>query len=174
VFFRDTAHGFITWAVATVFVGGLLASATSAVLTTGTHAAATVASGASQVAPYAVDTLFRSTRSDSSAEIAQARAESARILTEGITTGDVSPTDRAYLAELVAARADISKDDAQRRVDNAIAEVKADADKARQAADTARKTAATASLLTALSMVIGAFIACVAAALGGRRRDEHI
>jgi hypothetical protein len=86
----------------------------------------------------------------------------------------VSPADRSYLAELVAARADISKDDAQQRVDNVIAQVKADADKARQAADTARKSAATASLLTALSMVVGAFIACVAAALGGRRRDEHV
>ena len=35
-------------------------------------------------------------------------------------------------------------------------------------------SAAEASIFTALSMVIGSFIACIAAALGGRQRDEHI
>ena len=35
------------------------------------------------------------------------------------------------------------------------------------------REAATGSVLTALSMLIGAFIACVCAALGGRLRDLH-
>jgi len=35
------------------------------------------------------------------------------------------------------------------------------------------KAAAQAAIYTALSMVVGAFIACVSAALGGRLRDEH-
>lgn len=35
------------------------------------------------------------------------------------------------------------------------------------------EAAATAAIYIALSMIIGAFIACVAAALGGRERDEH-
>jgi hypothetical protein len=43
----------------------------------------------------------------------------------------------------------------------------------RQAADVARKRAAQLSLSTALSMVIGAFIASAAAALGGMIRDEY-
>jgi hypothetical protein len=34
-------------------------------------------------------------------------------------------------------------------------------------------TAATAAIYTALSMIIGAFIACVSAALGGHQRDQH-
>jgi hypothetical protein len=45
--------------------------------------------------------------------------------------------------------------------------------KARQAADAARKAASAAAICTALSMLLGAFIACVAAALGGHERDEH-
>jgi hypothetical protein len=45
--------------------------------------------------------------------------------------------------------------------------------KARQAADAARKATAEASIFTALSMLVGAFIACIAAALGGQRRDLH-
>jgi hypothetical protein len=45
--------------------------------------------------------------------------------------------------------------------------------RARQAADAARKGGAYASFFAALSMLIGAFIACVASALGGRQRDEY-
>ena len=42
-----------------------------------------------------------------------------------------------------------------------------------EVADAARKSASAASIFTALSMLIGAFIASVAAALGGRERDQH-
>ena len=58
-------------------------------------------------------------------------------------------------------------------VDDTIAQVQADETKARQAADTARKASSAASIFTALAMVIGAFIACAAAALGGQLRDLH-
>jgi hypothetical protein len=40
-------------------------------------------------------------------------------------------------------------------------------------ADAARKAASEAAVFTALSMLVGAFIASVSAALGGRLRDEH-
>ena len=45
--------------------------------------------------------------------------------------------------------------------------------KARAAADTTQKAAAEAFLYTALAMLIGAFVASVSAAIGGRLRDEH-
>jgi hypothetical protein len=48
------------------------------------------------------------------------------------------------------------------------------ATKVKARADTARKVAAEAAIYTALSMLVGAFIASVSAALGGRLRDEHI
>jgi hypothetical protein len=193
VFFRDTAHGFITWAVATVLVVATLTSAAASAVSSGVDAAATVASGASQgaavaavqganmstsqgspvIAPYNVDMLFRSPRADSSSATADARAEAARILANGVASGDVPSADRTYLAQLVSARTGISMEEAQKRVDNAIAQAKAAGTKARQAADAARKAAAQASIYTALSMLVGAFIACVAAALGGQRRDLH-
>jgi hypothetical protein len=195
VFFRDTAHGFITWAVATILVAAFVASAAATAVSGGVHAAATVASGASQgaataaaqgadtggsasqgspsIAPYNIDMLFRSPRSDSSANTADARAEAARILANGIAAGDVPSTDRTYLAELVAARTGISLEEAQKRVDTTIAQAKAAEVRARQAADAARKAASEASIYTALSMLVGAFIACIAAALGGQRRDLH-
>lgn len=54
-----------------------------------------------------------------------------------------------------------------------MAKVKDAKIKAQQAADTARKAGASFALLGALSMVVGAFIASVAAALGGRQRDDE-
>lgn len=86
VFFRDTAHGLVTWAVATVLVAAVLTSSMFSDL-----------AGAAAV-PAAMD------------------------------------------------QAD---------------------------ADVARKAAAQVAIYTALSMLVGAFIASVSAALGGRLRDEH-
>jgi hypothetical protein len=200
VFFRDTAHGFITWALSTVLVASLLASATASLVGAGAHGAAMVATGAAaggagaagsamsnssgsagtlspvgSVSAYNVDTLFRSAQPNANAGTsnADARGEATRILARSLTSGDVAAADRTYLAQLVAARTGVSDTDAQKRVDDTIAQVQADETKARQAADTARKASSAASIFTALSMVIGAFIACAAAALGGQLRDEH-
>lgn len=183
VFFRDTAHGFVAWALATLITVAALASATSAAIGAGVQAASTVAAGAteaaastavSSVSPYDVDTLFRSTQRDPNASSADARAEATRILARSLSAGDISAEDRAYLAQLIAARAGIPPEEAEKRLDQGIAQIKAADVKARQAADTARKAAAMASIYTALSLLIGAFIASVAAALGGRQRDEHV
>jgi hypothetical protein len=183
VFFRDTAHGFVTWAFATVLMSIVVASGASSILGTAVHAGATVSSGVAQsasnaapvatVSGYDVDTLFRSTQPAQNTSAADARAETTRILAKGLTTGDVAAADRAYIAQIITVRTGISQPDAEKRVDDVIAQSNAAQTKARQAADEARKAAATASILTALSMLIGAFIACAAAALGGRERDLH-
>ena len=188
VFFRDTAHGAVTWALATLVVALGAALATSSVVGAGARGAADVAqatvgasgsssvSGSSDAAAtsavsgYDVDRLFRSVRAGEPS--ANARAEATHILARGIADGKVSAEDRAYLAQLVAARDGISESDAQMRVDNVIEQVQAAELRVRQGADTARKAAAAASICTALALLIGAFIACVAAALGGRQRDE--
>lgn len=59
------------------------------------------------------------------------------------------------------------------RVDAILATAQDAKAKAQQAADTTRKGSATFALLGALSLVIGAFIASAAAALGGRQRDDE-
>jgi hypothetical protein len=183
VFFRDTAHGFVTWAVATLILAIVLAGAALATTGAGVRAAAMVGGGAAQgatgsphgratVGAYDVDMLFRSAHSDAN-PTNDGHAEAMRILEKGLSAGDVSAADRSYLAEQVAGRTGISQDNAQKRVDDVIAQVKAADLKAREAADAARKAAAKASILTALAMLIGAFIACAAAALGGHERDLH-
>jgi len=185
VFFRDTAHGFLTWALATV-IGILLAtSAASSIIGGGVHAAATVAGGAAQgagqiasqaasgVSAYDVDSLFRSDHPDPAASPQTTNAQVTRILASGIANGDVPAADRTYLVQLVAARTGISQADAEKRVDEVIARAKAAEVKAKQAADAARKAASQFAIFTALSMLIGAFIASAAAAYGGSMRDEY-
>ncbi|MGH7032352.1 MAG: hypothetical protein ACREFL_01310 [Stellaceae bacterium] len=196
VFFRDTAHGFLAWALATLASAMLLAGATSSIVGGGVRAAANVAGGAAQGAvasnnasgnasggsatsgsaaldPYDLDALFRSDRSDANAPATESRAEALRIIAHGAASGDVPQADRTYLAQQVSARTGISPDAAAKRVDNAIGRAKALAAEAKKAADTARKSAAALAIFTALSMVIGAFIASTAAALGGRQREEY-
>ena len=182
VFFRDTAHGFLAWAVAAVIGAAVLASGVSSLLSGGAHAAGTVASGAAEGASrgavqenpfaYYVDSLFRSDHPNANATDQDVRAEATRILAAGIRNGDVPAGDKTYLAQLVAARTGLSQADAEKRVDDVIAKAKAADTKARQIADATRKAGAYLSIFTAVSMLIGAFIAAAAAALGGRHRDE--
>jgi hypothetical protein len=178
VFFRDTAHGFLTWALATVLGTLLLAAGASSIASGGVRAAATVARGAAQAATsgvsgYAVDGLFRSDRTDASTSTQDAAAQATRILANGVRNGEVPPADRTYLAQLVAAKTGISQADAQERVDDTIAGAKDAEIKARQAADAARKATATFAIFAALSLLVGAFVAMAAAALGGSLRDEY-
>jgi hypothetical protein len=178
VFFRDTAHGFLSWALTTIVGTALLAAASTSIVGGGVRAASTVAGGAAQAATsgisgYSVDSLFRSDQVDASTSNQDAAAQASRILANGARNGDVPPADRTYLAQLVAAKTGIPQADAQKRVDDTIASTKEAETKARQAADAARKATATFAIFTALSLVIGAFIACAAAALGGNIRDEY-
>jgi hypothetical protein len=211
VFFRDTANGFIAWALATLLLACVFASASAALARMGAHGAARMGAGAASamaqgsvdapggpggapmaheehgpmggpgaaemahgpVSGYDVDVLFRSAQPESSMPLADVRAEAARILMKAGGSGEMPPADRDYLSQLIAARTGIAPADAQRRIDDAFAQLNAAVTKARQAAEDARKAAATTSIFIALSMLIGAFIACAAAALGGHERDLH-
>jgi hypothetical protein len=153
VFFRDTAHGFITWAVVTLFMALGLGSAASAVFgsdyqpTRGALAASTPqASNAERVGTATV------------LVVQSGEAQASRDLTED--TGGLQlalPPEGNFDGRMVLAQdlADAPRDD--RLV----------------TPDTARKDAAVGSLLVALSMLVGAFIASVSAAIGGRLRDLH-
>ncbi|RWB50827.1 hypothetical protein [Mesorhizobium sp.] len=193
-YFRDTAHGFLAWALATLLIAGVLGSALSAALNSGVQAVSTVAAGAATGASagaaskdggafdstsYYVDALFRpadptkplGANPESDAAVT---AQASRILLASAANGgELTADDSAYLAQLVAARTGLSQADAKARVDAMAAKVRDAKVKAQQAADTARKAGATFALLGALSMVVGAFIASVAAALGGRQRDDE-
>ncbi len=156
VLFRDTAHGLLAWAVATAIVGGVALTATASATGAASSAAATSIS-------YATDTMLRTSRPNADASAAAVRAEISRILSRG---NDLQDDDKSYLANQVAVQTGISPRDAQQRVDAAIASI-------REAADKARKVSSALGFFTALSMLLGAFIASAAAGYGGNLRDEH-
>ncbi|MDP9813413.1 hypothetical protein J2W42_006287 [Rhizobium tibeticum] len=190
VFFRDTAHGFLSWALATIFVAGFLASSLTSLAGAGASAAGTVATAASAagtaaassstIGPdlstsYFADTLLRPEQVSERApdDAGAATAEVSRILLQGAVNGQVPDGDKAYIARIVSARTGLSDTDARTRVDTVLKQVDDAKVAAQQVADKARKAAATTALIGSLSLLIGAFIASTAAALGGRQRDEE-
>ena len=187
VYFRDTAHGFVAWALATLVVAAVLGSAISSTINAGVQAASNVASGAANAATsaagsaanntsvaYFVDSLLRpaSPASATSERAGDASGEVSRILLNAATTGTLPPEDRTYLDQLVASRSGLSEADAKARVDAVLARADAAKNAAAEAADSARKATATAAFMAAFSLLLGAFIASAAAALGGRQRDD--
>lgn len=183
VMFRDSAHGLLMWAIATLFTAAFLASSTAAVLGVGADAAGKVAAGAAAGAAsgkmqdgdnavgYYADSLMRTTLAGSSVSDPGLRDETGRILMNGLNNDGVTDDDRAYLARQVAVRTGMTEAEAGDRVDETIARMEQVKAEAKTAADKARKTVARVSIFTFLSMLVGAFIACVAAIMGGRRRD---
>jgi len=188
--FRDTAHGFLAWALSTLFVAALLGSTISSVLGTGVQATAalagttatTAATAASKSTPdlptsYFTDALLRpndpATATATASDNGAAAGQLSRILANAAVQGKMPDEDRAYVDKLVAARSGLSEADAKKRVDAVLKQVDDAKLAAKQAADKARKTAAATALLGALSLFVGAFIAAVAAAYGGRQRDDE-
>lgn len=190
VFFRDTAHGFLAWALATIVVAGLLSSAVTSIIGAGTQATAAIAGGAvgtagaaaasntstSSFSPaYYTDALLRPSAAkaapaaDSNENVS---AEVSRILLNGATQGEISPDDRTYLQQVVASRSGLSEADAKARVDTVLKRIDDAKVATQQAADKARKGASVVALLGAVSLLVGAFIAGVGGAIGGRQRDE--
>jgi hypothetical protein len=62
VFFRDTAHGFLSWAVASLVTAGLLTSVIGSILSGGVQAGASVVSGVASAAGSAVGAETVATR----------------------------------------------------------------------------------------------------------------
>jgi hypothetical protein len=184
VFFRDTAHGFIAWAFATVLSATVLGAAA-------THIVNGVAQGVGTAAPQMaqntspaeiyVDRLFRvdpatqpaaGTAPVTAAQPASGNADAVRSEILRLWTSsfrdrrDLAADDRTYVARLVAARTGLSQAEAEKRVNDVVTEAKAAADRAR------REAAQLAFWLTA-SLLLGAFAASLAAVEGGQLRDGN-
>jgi hypothetical protein len=191
VYFRDTAHGFLAWAVASVVAAALLGSVMTSIVGGSVKAAgaaastvaSTAASGLAQaqgqssnVMDYFADSLFRSDHPARDSNDGSGRIEAGRILSTALTHGALDPADKAYLAQVISARTGLPELDAAKRVDDTFARARAEAAKAeaaaKQAADAARKAAAHSALWMFVALLSGAFAASYAATWGGRRRDH--
>jgi hypothetical protein len=193
VYFRDTAHGLLVWAVGAIISASLLTSGAAAVATDAAHigasavqatgSAAGAASQATQATTnesgptaYFTDMLFRTDHPDTTGDGAASRAEVGRILAADAVSGDVPAGDKTYIAQVVAARTGLAQADAEKRVSDAVAQAKSAKQKAidaaKTAADAARKTGVYVALWAFISLLIGAFSASYMATVGGRIRDD--
>lgn len=211
VYFRDSAHGFLAWSVATLATAAFLTSTIGSLLGTGaqagaaavggagTAAAAASTAGASDSLPkdatgpgvnYFVDSLFRrdnasatgSPSTSTSAPIgpdnSSAKGDSSevsRIFLHSLRTGPLPQDDTKYLGQVVARRTGLSQAEAEKRVTDVYTRSQTALNnaqtQAREATDKARKTTTYALLWMFVALLIGAFIASLAATYGGRRRD---
>ncbi|MBK5964869.1 hypothetical protein CCR95_12445 [Thiocystis minor] len=192
VWFRDTAHGFLAWAVSalvtatvlTAMIGsivsdGIEAGAASAEATPGLEFTAVRANdgGMSDRLTYYIDTLYRTDTTDGQryAPSAAMTAEIARVFTNALRQGSLPATDIRYLGATVAEQTGLSQDDAQIRVADTFGQLQSrlgelDVNQSALAEQT-RKAAATATLWLFIALLSGAFLASLLAIFGGRQRD---
>jgi len=211
VYFRDTAHGFLAWAVSSLATAALLGSVIGSIVSGGAQAGASmlgatadtagsaVAGAAVRMAQgheagpmgYFVDSLFRRDASTTAPATANAAsngsqdaseraadkvvAEVGRIFMNVSRSQPLPPEDLRYIGQIVAQRTGLSQQAAEQRVNEVLAraqtQVRAAEVAARDATDKARKASAYSALWLFVSLLIGAFIASLAATFGGKRRD---
>ena len=210
VYFRDSAHGFLAWAVATLTTAVLLTSVIGSIVSNGMQAGATVVGGAASTAiaatageaknavgsyeqtngslAYFVHSLFRKditaepaaqSKNGNFPNVEQGSAtvasEVVRIFMNSITDETLPPEDVRYVGQVVAQHTGILQAEAEKRVTETYAKVKAKlsdaAQAAKEAADKTRKASAYAALWLFVSLLSGAFFASLAAIYGGRQRD---
>ena len=170
VYFRDTAHGFLAWALASVLGAIVLASPATSLLggaASGTAQAVANSTQSSGPMDGYVDSLLRSDTpaAQNSANPADSRGELVRLFTTSFhNSGDLNAADRSYVAKVVSARTGLSQADADKRVSDVTNQIKSDLEKA-------RKAAMQIAIWLTLSLFIGALSAALAAMEGGGLRD---
>jgi hypothetical protein len=187
IYFRDTAHGFLVWALSAVVGLALLGSTVASVVSGTAKAGATLAGagvGATlagqatregmRMSPldYYADALLRPDDPLRGMNGSDAHNETRMILAHSMEHGRVSDQDRPYLVKLIAQRAGVDQAAAQQRLTRISDQARQAEQQARVAVDAARKAAAAFSLWAFASLLIGAFVASLAATIGGRARDR--
>ncbi len=167
VYFRDTAHGLLVWAVAMVITAGFLASAAASFAGAQRNVVAANRSQETVLDPtaYFVDTLLRASGSALAKPDTADQAETLQTFAHDLHEGAMSDGDRLYLAQLVSARTGLSPSDSEKRVIEVFGE-------AQNSADRARKAIAHLSLWLFVALLSGAFSASYAGTIGGKQRDH--
>jgi hypothetical protein len=164
VYFRDTANGFLAWAVALVISVTLLASAATSMAGRVAQSAASE-QGGTAASTYFVDTLFRADPAGPESRDAATQAEGGRIFANSLRQDRIPAADGDYLARLIVRKTGISQADAEKRVSDVLAD-------ARQTEESARKATARLLIWIFFALIAGAFSSSYAAMIGGRQRDR--
>ncbi|MEQ1530996.1 MAG: hypothetical protein ABL925_16900 [Methylococcales bacterium] len=203
VYFRDTVHGFLAWALAALITATVLTSITGAIINGGLQAGASAVGGIGAAAAvkaakpeadngpmaYFVDSLFRKYSNAESLGNAPGpidmpgfgfrhsdTPEINRIFLNSLHAGAALPAeDLRYVGQRVAEQTKLSQQQAENRVTEVYSKVQLklhDAEiTAKDSADKARKAFAYATLWMFIALLVGAFVASLAATIGGRQRD---
>ena len=184
--FRDGIHGLLVWSLSVV-AGGVLAflAASTAAQTSAQVAASAMGDRGAVVSP-AVDTLFGASVAQAAPTPAgepeatpaapagravvvdaDARSTVSRTLVAAAAAGQLSPSRKQTLTQIVAERTGLSQAEADKRVDQAYAD-------AQKALETARKATVLTGLGTVTALLVGLLAAWYAAQRGGHHRDHNI
>lgn len=165
VYFRDTAHGFLVWAVALVISAAFLASAASAMAgaESRNNNPSRSEGPVADANRYYIDSLFRSEASPNVNEAE--RAEIGLIFAHALRSRGFASDDRNYVITKIVARTGLNHMDAEKRIDEVFA-------RGQQAADAARKAVAHVLYWLFVALLLGAFCSSFAATLGGKQRDH--
>lgn len=190
-YFRDTAHGLISWAVATLIVATLVVSSVGAAITGTAKTGAALTTGVASTAPMLSNAITESSdyvtnallRTETGEEIAHradgnVRSELSNIVVKSLRDGELNENDKQYVVRLVATYTDLNQQQAEQRVntviDHAVKAAAKTEQAAREAADEALSIATFASLWLFIALLIGAFIGSLMATVGGRQRDAIV
>ena len=195
VYFRDTAHGFLAWAVASLVTASLLTSVIGSIVGGGLRTGASVASGVatagSELAKAGagsgsmsdfVDSLFRKDIAPpgaasgsvaggampaamSESTTAAATAEMVGIFTNSLRSGALPTADLRYVFQIVAQRTGLSPQDAEKRVNDTYARAQQHLRSAETAAKNAADKAREASAYAALWLFISLLAGAFVASL---------
>ena len=194
-YFRDTAHGFLAWAVASLATAALLGSVIGAIVGAGVQAGATLAgaaatataaaggaaAGASEMSKpddsgpmgYFVDSLFRKdsvsrpegANAVPSETTAPPTLEVVRIFTSGAGADALPPEDVRYLGQRVAQSTGMTQAEAEKRVVDTYARMQAKVRDAVTAAKAAADKARKASSYAALWLFVSLLCGAFVASL---------
>jgi hypothetical protein len=167
--FRNGTDGLLVWALATLLTGLIALAVVQAAPrspTSSDRSAATSVAGENLIA-YDLDRLFRSDRRPQGLEgnINYPRAEAARILLTASSHRGMQAEDRSYLIRLVATVTGLAPPDAERRVDQVIAQAKDNIARA-------RRTGVILGFMIGAAALLGAAAAWYVASETGRYRDR--
>lgn len=183
-------HGLAVWALGILLsaavLGSVVAGATGTAVRGLGNVVGSAAQGAGnaaaavteQVNPQALAERFGNTLTTGGDPATmpqeQVATEITRLVTQRVTQGELSQSDRQRLNALVARSAGVDQAEAARRVDATEAEIRATLaqaeEQARRAADAAAAGAATGAFWLFASMLLGAIAAMIGARIGTRAR----
>jgi hypothetical protein len=129
-------------------------------------AAAPAAGGAAPAPAAAGATPTGASRADVTAPMT-------RVFAASLKSGQLDARDRTMLVQTVMQQTGLPQAEAEKRVDDAYAELKAAEQKARDTAEKARKAALITAFAAAATLLLGCAAACAGATAGAKDRAEN-